>query len=200
MHAFLVVGKNKNSIEARIGELVSELSLKTYEFPLAKIDDVRNLIKFTKLSFSRKTGIILKDIDQTTHEALNAFLKNLEEPQDHLYYILSASSEEAVLPTIASRCQVVYVEGENSAHVDINETKDFITLPIEQKLIFMAKLNDRIKAISFLQNLIITSHELLLQGYNTTNLIEGSQEALNRISKNGNVQLQLTNFIVNFAS
>ena len=197
MHAFLLVGRSKKAIDAKIEDLVAVLKLQTYEFPLQKIEDVRNLIKFTKLAFSRKTGIILTDIDQATHEALNAFLKNLEEPQANLYYILIANSEEAVLPTIASRCQIVYVESGNSAHVDRDEINHFMTLAIEQKLIFIAKLNDRIKAVSFLQNLITASHGLLLQGYNTISLIEGSQESLNRISKNGNVQLQLTNFIIN---
>lgn len=200
MHAFLLIGRDKVQLDARIKKLTANLALITYEFPLAKIEDVRNLGRFSKLFFSHKTGIILKDVDKATPEALNAFLKNLEEPQANLYYILIAGSEETVLPTILSRCQIIYVASGNSTNIDTEEAKDFLSLPIEQKLIFIAKLNERIKAVSFLQNLITTSHKLLLEDYDTTSLIEGSQESLNRISKNGNVQLQLTNFIVNFAS
>ncbi|NOZ78958.1 MAG: hypothetical protein GXP48_07250 [Acidobacteria bacterium] len=44
-------------------------------------------------------------------EAANAFLKTLEEPPDHVRFILLAANPEAVLPTIRSRCQRLVLPG-----------------------------------------------------------------------------------------
>lgn len=41
----------------------------------------------------------------------NAFLKSLEEPPDHAMFILLAANPDAVLPTIRSRCQRLYLPG-----------------------------------------------------------------------------------------
>lgn len=44
-------------------------------------------------------------------EAANAFLKTLEEPPDHVRFVLLAANPTAVLPTIRSRCQAVALPG-----------------------------------------------------------------------------------------
>jgi len=44
-------------------------------------------------------------------EAANAFLKTLEEPPEHVRFVLLAANPEAVLPTIRSRCQRVTLPG-----------------------------------------------------------------------------------------
>ncbi len=44
-------------------------------------------------------------------ESANAFLKTLEEPPDHVSFVLVASSASAVLPTIRSRCQLLRLPG-----------------------------------------------------------------------------------------
>ncbi len=43
--------------------------------------------------------------------AANAFLKTLEEPPEHAYFILLAANPSAVLPTIRSRCQQIILPG-----------------------------------------------------------------------------------------
>ena len=43
--------------------------------------------------------------------AANAFLKTLEEPPDHAFFILLAANPSAVLPTIRSRCQQLILPG-----------------------------------------------------------------------------------------
>lgn len=50
---------------------------------------------------------IVADADLLGDSAANAFLKTLEEPPSDVVMILMAHSFDAVLPTIASRCQVV---------------------------------------------------------------------------------------------
>jgi len=50
---------------------------------------------------------VILEADSFTTEAANAFLKTLEEPPGHVYFILVTDRPERLLPTIASRCQPV---------------------------------------------------------------------------------------------
>lgn len=56
---------------------------------------------------SRAKVFIISETDTLTVEAANALLKTLEEPPGHVYFILVTDRPERVLPTIASRCQLV---------------------------------------------------------------------------------------------
>lgn len=51
--------------------------------------------------------IILRRFEEAEDEAANAFLKTLEEPPAHARLILTARDPSLILPTIASRCQVL---------------------------------------------------------------------------------------------
>jgi DNA polymerase-3 subunit delta' len=48
---------------------------------------------------------VVEAADALNDESQNAMLKTLEEPPGHAHLILISSDEEAVLPTVASRCQ-----------------------------------------------------------------------------------------------
>jgi len=48
---------------------------------------------------------VVESAEALNDESQNAMLKTLEEPPGHAHLILIASDEEAVLPTVASRCQ-----------------------------------------------------------------------------------------------
>ncbi len=54
---------------------------------------------------ARVRVVLLPNVEQATPAALNALLKSLEEPPEHVVFLLTARSPEAVLPTLASRCQ-----------------------------------------------------------------------------------------------
>ena len=51
--------------------------------------------------------VIVSDAGALGAAAANAFLKSLEEPPAFVFFLLLASGEDRVLPTIASRCQLV---------------------------------------------------------------------------------------------
>src|SRR3989304_1356008 len=106
MHAFLIIGSEKENLPIKVRELAESKCKSVFEFPILKIADVRILNKFLKLSFSKKTAILINNIEEATLEALNAFLKNLEEPQENITFFLTSFSENKVIPTITSRCQV----------------------------------------------------------------------------------------------
>ncbi|MGB0120032.1 MAG: hypothetical protein WBP55_03640 [Solirubrobacterales bacterium] len=55
----------------------------------------------------RNRVFVIEAADQLNEESQNAMLKTLEEPPPHAHLILLSSEAEAVLPTVASRCQKV---------------------------------------------------------------------------------------------
>jgi DNA polymerase-3 subunit delta' len=73
------------------------------------IDQIREFIKILEMSSfanSYKIGVI-KEAETLSPEAANALLKLLEEPQEKVVIILITSHLEHILPTIASRSQVI---------------------------------------------------------------------------------------------
>ena len=72
-------------------------------------DQIRDIIRDVNLTpvDGRNKIYVVSDADLFNDSSANAFLKTLEEPPDDVVIILMAHSFDAVLPTIASRCQVV---------------------------------------------------------------------------------------------
>jgi DNA polymerase III subunit delta' len=73
------------------------------------VEQVRDLSHDVSLApiEGRRKIYIVSDADLFNEQSGNAFLKTLEEPPEDAVIILMAHSYDAVLPTIASRCQVV---------------------------------------------------------------------------------------------
>ncbi len=73
------------------------------------VDQVRELIHDTNMSptEARQKIYVLDRAEAFNPAAANALLKTLEEPPDDVVLVLLTTSWEAVIPTIASRCQVV---------------------------------------------------------------------------------------------
>ncbi len=57
--------------------------------------------------FAEKKVFIIKNIEQSMEAAQNKLLKTLEEPQNNVYFILTSSNINLLLPTIKSRCNKV---------------------------------------------------------------------------------------------
>ncbi len=76
---------------------------------MLKIDQVRLLQHdLARAPFEARWKIaILRRFEEANEEAGNAFLKTLEEPPAHARLLLTARDASLVLPTIASRCQVL---------------------------------------------------------------------------------------------
>jgi len=55
-------------------------------------------------------------------QAANAFLKILEEPPEHVRFLLLAANPAAVLPTIRSRCQLLALPGPLAVAAELSET------------------------------------------------------------------------------
>jgi DNA polymerase-3 subunit gamma/tau len=70
------------------------------------IDNIRELKDGVSLSPSmgKRKIYIIDEVHMLTTEASNALLKTLEEPPEHVYFILCTTNPEKVLDTIKSRC------------------------------------------------------------------------------------------------
>lgn len=199
MHAYLIVGSDKEVIDRKIKQIVNKEKSKIIQFPISKIKDTRELGKYLKLSINTKTAILIKDIDKSTTESLNAFLKNLEEPQENVIFILTAKHEFGVIPTILSRCQLIRTVSQDTK-AEGNFAQSFLTKSTPEKLLELSKIKARDEAIVFMQNLISSLHITLIKGRkpkHVARVILKAEDTLKALNANGNVTLQLANFAIN---
>jgi len=71
------------------------------------VDNVRDLIANASYrpARSRFKVYIIDEVHMLSKAAFNALLKTMEEPPEHVKFILATTEPEKVLPTILSRCQ-----------------------------------------------------------------------------------------------
>ncbi len=69
-----------------------------------EIRELREKVKYLPNSLRKKVYII-DEVHMLTVEAFNALLKVLEEPPEHVIFIMATTEPEKVIPTIMSRCQ-----------------------------------------------------------------------------------------------
>ena len=70
------------------------------------IDDIKQLVRSVAIGTpGRRKVYILDEVHMLTKEASNALLKTLEDPPDHVVFVLATTDPQKVLPTIRSRTQ-----------------------------------------------------------------------------------------------
>jgi DNA polymerase-3 subunit gamma/tau len=90
--------------------IVGNSSLDVLEMDAASnrgIDEIRDLRDKVNLApaAGRVRVYIIDEVHMLTAEAFNALLKMLEEPPEHVVFVLATTEKHKVLPTIISRCQ-----------------------------------------------------------------------------------------------
>jgi hypothetical protein len=199
MHAFLIIGRDL-AIQQKVNELSDNLKLKQLNYEIKKIEDVRSLNKLISLTLEEPTAIIIKDVSGATDEALNAFLKNLEEPQANLYFILTSRNEQSVLSTIVSRCQIIRVVNNSDGVGQDSKINDFIGLSTPEKLQYVDQMRKRDETVSFLEDCVFSYHQRLHGDKDNYRLLAKYltilSQTLKRVRGNGNINLQLTNMVL----
>jgi len=202
MHAYLIVGGNEDLTYAKAIELAQKQNLNMLNFPLNKIEDVRQLNRFTSFALNKPTAIYIKGVDEATGEALNAFLKNLEEPQANLVYFLGATSIHGLLSTIVSRCQVIKI-GESRLRGENNEVINFSKMNLPKRLIYITKFKKRNEAELFLEDYLYFLHNNLagpdVDYPNVGKYLRSALKTKSAIKANGNVLLQMTNLVISIS-
>ena len=90
--------------------IINNSSLDVVEMDAASnrgIDEIRDLRDRVNLApvAGRMKVYIIDEVHMLTAEAFNALLKMLEEPPEHVVFVLATTEKHKVLPTIISRCQ-----------------------------------------------------------------------------------------------
>lgn len=194
MHAFIFTSNSTSLLNLGVSDLIKQQKATRLDLELQKIANIKSLRNIVKLKLSKRTAIVIKNIDSATIEAQNAFLKNLEEPQINLIYILTATNLQQVIPTIISRCQIKKIQG-NEITTQLEEVNNFSNLSIDEQLIFISKIKDRSEAANFVQG--------LLKAERSMEHFENVEHCLNTYKKlqaNGNVPLQLLNLVAKMNS
>jgi len=103
-----------------------------------EIRDLREQVKYVAVSLRKKVYMI-GEVHMLTTEAFNALLKVLEEPPEHVLFIMATTEPHQVIQTIMSRCQRF----------------DFEPVPVE-------KIRQRISNIALSENITINESALNL--------------------------------------
>jgi DNA polymerase-3 subunit delta' len=189
MHAFLIIGDSEQIITNRF-------SMPKIPFVLQKIDDVRELKKILKFKTNQKTAIVINNIDSATEEALNAFLKILEEPGENISFILTAKNLENVIPTVISRCEVITShKSQVTSHKNNTQIQKFLNSKTTERIAIVEKIKEREEIIKFVEDLIFVERKKGDYKYMNNYL-----NILKNLKLNGNIGLQVLNLVVRMNS
>lgn len=72
------------------------------------VENIKSLMEQTRIppQVGKYKVFIIDEVHMLSMQAFNAFLKTLEEPPQHVIFILATTEKHKILPTIISRCQI----------------------------------------------------------------------------------------------
>ncbi len=160
-------GTGKTTLARVFAKAIGTKDLDIYEMDAASnrgIDDVRELKEavHTLPYESEKKVYIIDEVHMLTKEAFNALLKTLEEPPEHVVFILATTEEEKLLDTILSRCQVFRLNSPSRAVLNkivtkIAKKEGFTLKPDAADLIAIAADGSFRDALGVTQKVILAS-------------------------------------------
>ena len=166
-----------------------EINSNEYKKDIITIDQIREKIvnkAYEKPIISNKKIYVINDADKMNEPAQNALLKTLEEPPHYVVIILIVSNDNAILPTIKSRCVIVKF---NSLTND--EIKKIIGNVSDEELEI---LNGSLKGYSEIEEKVVQYKEIkntierlkndqLLDVLNNSDILyQGKDEAINLLN------------------
>lgn len=133
-HALLLTGRNGAGLgtlamflaKAHVNHNTDIILIQPDDKGTIPIERVRELYIETRSARKNRQVVVIDDIDSMSHDAQNAFLKLLEEPNNQVLFIVTSHRPELLLATINSRLQ----------HIDVRSisTKDSQTLLRRQRV------------------------------------------------------------------
>jgi len=158
----LIIAKNKESVDQKICQICSFLDHQLNQnnpdillinqdsgWGIDQIRKVNNFLSQKPFSHQSKIVIILETQNLNT-ESQNALLKNLEEPGNNNYFILSTNKIKTILPTIISRCSTIKLSEKSKFE---NKTQIIITGNLSKDLLLSEKLGkDKEGILPLLEN------------------------------------------------
>lgn len=177
MQSFLIISKNPDSIQTFIEDFQKQHKISSFDVTTVEsqtaigIEAIRQIQKSFYLTPLRGTtkALIIKNAHLLTIEAQNAMLKILEEPPVHAQILLIGETEEALLPTIISRCQVIVLEKRKANTVSKTDEITNILVYLEkekslgERMAFAEEIaKDKDSALRVLEDAIIATRDKLL--------------------------------------
>lgn len=162
MQAVVLVHPDPEQINLAAQALLKDIGLQTPHPDLLILDEEKLGVEMAKkvrsyLSLkpyqSKVKAVVILQAFRLTPEAQSSLLKTLEEPPGECLIILGVASQEQLLPTILSRCQIQALERKKDPSYDLKyeiDIQKLLSLNTADRFSFIADLNDRDQ---FLQDL-----------------------------------------------
>ena len=104
-----ILAKEINKTEEQAAD--EDFAFNIFELDAASnngVDDIRSLTEQVRIppQAGKYKVYIIDEVHMLTTSAFNAFLKTLEEPPEHVIFILATTEKHKIIPTILSRCQI----------------------------------------------------------------------------------------------
>ena len=186
-------------------EIKNALILKPEEKSTSTIEQVHNTMDTLKTRQNFDRFIVIRPAEMMTAEAANAILKNLEEPQEKVHFVLITEAVSALLPTIRSRAEIYVWRG---GVTKISEIKADEKVKAVAKKLLVAKPADLVELAEeickkkdgvrgYALSVLAVAVEMAYKSYFLTekpaflSKSPGFLTAYEKISANGHVKLHL---------
>ena len=181
------------------------LILQPEEKSVITVEQVRNIIGKINTKQIKDVFVLIRPADLMNEPAANAFLKNLEEPNDKVHFVLVTDSPSKILPTILSRSAIYFLKNEHKLDDKIIASEKDKDLAKRLLVAKPAELVDIAEEISkkkdgvrnYAMNILEIAIEMLYKSYFLTEKevfirkLPKFLKAYDAISRNGHVKLQI---------
>lgn len=117
------------------------------------VDDLREILARIHNTHEGWQIFVIHNVERFTREAVNSFLKILEEPPAKTIFLLTTSNLPLLLPTIVSRCRVLQFGNVNSSAIENMLQQKFPNLSSEElKRVVNFSMGKPIRAIRLAEN------------------------------------------------
>ncbi|MFZ2253119.1 MAG: DNA polymerase III subunit gamma/tau [Minisyncoccia bacterium] len=174
-HALLFTGSRgtgKTSVARIFARAVGAHDVDIYEMDAASnrgIDDIRELKESVHtLPYESPYKVyIIDEVHMLSKDAFNALLKTLEEPPQHVIFILATTEKDKVLDTIISRCQVFEFRAPTRTELrdiilDVAKKEKFILESSVAEVIALAADSSYRDALGITQKVMMASSDTVL--------------------------------------
>lgn len=156
-------------------------------------DDIKVLLNniSTTSQFNNIKVYVIDGCEKLSDSACNTLLKTIEEPQIGIYAFLLTNNMDDVIPTIASRCQKIFISSGNNAtnENEFEEISNEIINSIERYGIkTIANNNDIYNLIVDRNSFSLILNNILKKYNDALNIIINEQKCDNIINENNNIE------------
>lgn len=220
LHSFCIICEDQTIKNEFIQNKLTALEISTIDRMIMDSDPI-GIAEIRKLKlwagqkpFNSKHKVISIWSDFLTPEAQQALLKLLEEPPEHTFIYLLSSNESILLPTVLSRCEIVYLSNIKSGTVQLDpKIEEFWEKILSQNI------GERLREITSLvseredariwlkENLIFWRQKLLqratdnknneLSSLHVVKILRLLQKTYNQIETNISLKLAIDHLFIN---